>query len=305
VRVPAIPMSFLKILAAGAALALVTSAAAAEPANLRVMTYNIRLDLASDGPNAWAHRRAWVSAQVLWLRPDIFGLQEVLPNQKSDLVEDLPGYRLFGEGRDPNGAGEASPVGFDSARFEFLAGGTFWLSPTPQVSSRAWDAAHPRIVTWVRLRDSRSDVSRSDVLAINTHWDHIGLIARRQAAGQLAEWIEANARRCDRVVLLGDFNSEMGSSQMRILTQEDPAKRRRTLRDARAESRTTPFGPASTFNGFQPAPTARRAIDHILVGEEVAVERFAVIWQLVEGRVPSDHFPVLADLSLRPCPHGG
>jgi endonuclease/exonuclease/phosphatase family metal-dependent hydrolase len=293
------PMIWLRLLAA-ASFAAATCAMAAEPASLRVMTYNIRLDLASDGPNAWAHRRAWVAAQVAWLRPDIVGLQEVLPGQKADLVADLPGYRFVGEGRDANGAGEASPLGFDGTRFEWLEGGTFWLSPTPQVSSRAWDAAHPRIVTWARLRDARSDV-----LAINTHWDHIGLIARRQAATQLAAWIQANARRCDRVVLLGDFNSDMDSAQMRLLTRASAQDRDRTLRDARAVSRSAPFGPAGTFNDFQPRPAAPRAIDHILIGGQIEVERFAVISQVIDGRVPSDHFPVLADLRLRPCPHGG
>jgi endonuclease/exonuclease/phosphatase family metal-dependent hydrolase len=290
---------WLKFLAVSAA-AVLTAARAAEPETLRVMTYNIRLDLASDGPNAWAHRRAWVSAQVAWLRPDVFGLQEVLPAQKSDLLADLPGYRFVGEGRDANGAGEASPVAFDHARFELLESGTFWLSPTPRVSSRAWDAAHPRIVTWARLRDARSEV-----LAINTHWDHIGLIARRRAAAQLAEWIRANARRCDRVVLLGDFNSEMDSAQMRMLTRVSAPDRNTTLRDARAVSRSAPFGPAGTFNDFQLQPATRRVIDHILVGGQVEVERFAVISQVIDGRVPSDHFPVLADLRLRPCPHGG
>ena len=100
-----------------ASVARAASADASLP--LRLMTYNIRLDLASDGANAWANRRRWVAAQVLWLRPDIFGLQEVLPNQKADLIADLPQYRLFGGGRDGKEKGEASPVGYDIKRFDF------------------------------------------------------------------------------------------------------------------------------------------------------------------------------------------
>lgn len=305
-RADGFSMNWLRFLAAAGALVAAASSLASPPHSLRVMTYNIRLDLASDGPDAWANRRPWVSAQVLWLRPDLFGLQEVLPNQMADLAADLPQYRLVGEGRDPGGAGEASPIGFDRNRFVFLAGGTFWLSPTPEVSSRAWDAALPRIATWVRLRirGPKPD-PHPELLAINTHWDHIGLLARRKSAQLLGDWIAANARPCDHVLLVGDFNSGIDSAQMRLLTGVSEKKGVGSLRDARASSRTPPFGPAGTFNDFRPAPTSRVAIDHILVGANIEVERFAVISQVIDGRVPSDHFPVLADLSLRPCPHGG
>jgi endonuclease/exonuclease/phosphatase family metal-dependent hydrolase len=179
------------------------------------------------------------------------------------------------------------------------------LSPTPEVSSRAWDAALPRIATWVRLRmrDSQPD-SRAELLAINTHWDHIGLLARRKSAVLLGDWIAANARPCDHVLLVGDFNSEIDSAQMRSLTRGSGAKGDRPLRDARTASRTPPFGPAGTFNDFRPGTGARGAIDHILVGANIDVQRFAVISHIIEGRVPSDHFPVLADLVLSRCPQG-
>ena len=214
------------------------------PSRCDLMTYNIRLDLVSDGANAWPSRRQWVAAQVLWLRPDIFGMQEVLPTQKADLVADLPQYRLFGGGRDDGKEkGEASPIGYETKRFDFLEGGMFWLSPTPDVPSRGWDAAYPRIVTWARLKIRGS---QQVVLAINTHWDHIGIVARRQSAAQMVRWIEVNARRCEQVLLFGDFNSEIDSEQMRAITQSPLA-----LRDARAVSKSAPFGPAGNIQRFQ------------------------------------------------------
>lgn len=275
------------------ALAALAPVSAEQGQALRVMTYNIRLDLASDGVNAWAKRRDWVVAQVQWLRPDLFGLQEVLPNQKADLIADLPRYRLFGEGRDAKGAGEASPVGYDTERFEFLAGDMFWLSPTPEVSSRGWDAAYPRIATWARLRIRGS---QQVVLAINTHWDHVGIIARRQSAAQLVRWIGTNARHCEQVLLFGDFNSEIDSEQMRIIVRSPLG-----LRDARAITKSAPFGPGGTFNGFKPGSPDSSAIDHILVGGQAELERYAVFSQSIDGRVPSDHFPVLVDLKIAKC----
>lgn len=281
------------------AVAIVTSAVAgaafaAEPQSLRLMTYNIRLDLASDGVNAWANRSHWVAAQVLWLRPDIFGMQEVLPNQKADLAAALPQYRLFGGGRDDGkDKGEASPIGYDKSRFDFLAGDMFWLSPTPAVPSKGWDAAYPRIVTWVRLRMRGT---RQVVLAINTHLDHIGIVARQQSAAQMLRWVETNSRPCEQVLVFGDFNSEIDSEQMQAMLKGPLA-----LRDARAVSKAAPFGPAGTFNEFKAAPTDSRVIDHVLLGGRIDVERYAVFSQVIDGRVPSDHFPVLVDLSLAQC----
>jgi endonuclease/exonuclease/phosphatase family metal-dependent hydrolase len=270
------------------------AASAAELPGLRLMTYNIRLDLASDGANRWANRSHWVAAQVLWLRPDLFGMQEVLPNQKADLAAELPQYRLFGGGRDDGKEkGEASPIGFDARRFDLLEGGMFWLSPTPAIPSKGWDAAYPRIATWVRLRIRGT---RQAVLAVNTHWDHIGVVARQQSAAQMLRWVEANSRRCEKVMVFGDFNSEIDSEQMQVMTKGPLA-----LRDARAASKTSPFGPVGTFNQFEPFPRESRAIDHVLVGSEIDVERYAVFAQAIDGRVPSDHFPVLVDLSLMQC----
>lgn len=282
-------MKWLAVLALFAGV--IQPASADQP--LRLMTYNIRLDVASDGANAWPHRRQWVADQIRWLRPDIFGMQEVVPRQKADLIADLPRYRFFGEGRDPKGAGEATPIAFDTQRFTFVEGGTFWLSPTPDISSKGWDAAHPRIVTWARLKFSGT---RQGVLAVNTHWDHIGFKARRESAKQMLAWIGEHVRRCERVVVFGDFNSELGSEPMKALTQGEVK-----LRDSRALSKSPPFGPVGTFNAFNPAPTEAKAIDHVLLGEGVEVERYAVFAQVIEGRVPSDHYPVLVDLKLADC----
>jgi endonuclease/exonuclease/phosphatase family metal-dependent hydrolase len=269
-------------------------AVAREPAQLRLMTYNIRLNLASDGVNAWPHRRAWVASQVEWLRPDLLGMQEVTPGQRADLVADLPGYRFIGGGRDDGkGKGEASPIAFVPEKLELLDSGLFWLSPTPEVPSKGWDAAYNRVATWARLR---SRASKQVVLAVNTHWDHIGNVARRESARQILRWLESNAKPCQPVLLLGDFNSDLDSEQMRLLTGSALG-----LREARAVTKTAPVGPTGTFNGFKPDAPAPHAIDHFLLGQGVAVERYLVLAQVIDGRWPSDHFPVLIDVTLPAC----
>jgi endonuclease/exonuclease/phosphatase family metal-dependent hydrolase len=266
---------------------------AKEPVQLRLMTYNIRLDLASDGVNSWSQRRDWVASQVQWLNPDIFGMQEVLPNQKADLIAGLPQYTVIGGGRD-NGSdkGEASPIGFNTKRFDLLDNGLFWLSATPDVPSMGWDAAYKRVATWARLRIHGT---KQVVLAVNTHWDNEGVIARRESANQIARWIKSNTKRCERVMLFGDFNSE---------TDSEPLQNIRAslgLRDARAVTKSAPIGPTATFNDFRNPPEDSRAIDHFLSGEGIEVERYLVLSQLIDGRWPSDHFPVVIDTTIPEC----
>lgn len=281
-----------KSLLAFASFCIVALASAREPVPLRLMTYNIRLDIASDGPNAWPHRRDWVAAQVEWLRPDLFGMQEVLPNQKADLAARLPRYRLFGEGRDGGGQGEATPIAFDTQRFDFIEGGTYWLSPTPDVPSKGWDAAYKRVATWARLRVRGT---KQRVLAMSTHWDNEGAVARHEEALQIAKWLEANRKPCERVLVFGDFNTGGDTEPVQALRQAA------ALREARDVSKTPPFGPAATFNGFKNPPEGSEAIDHVLVGEGVEVERYLVLSQIIDGRWPSDHFPLTVDLSLADC----
>lgn len=258
---------------------------------LRVMTYNIRLDTPVDGPDRWTYRRAGVAAQIDWFRPDIFGLQEVVFNQKQDMIADLPEYRLIGAGRDDgHNAGESSPIGYRAALFDLLESGTFWLSPTPDRPSKGWDAAFPRVATWARLRIRAGGKT---VLAVNTHWDHIGVEARKQSGMLLARWLSEHRGKADHNILIGDFNSDLGSDGLRALTESGTG-----LRDSRAASLSKPFGPSGTFNNFKLQPEAHETIDHILVGEKVSVVRYAVIAQNVDGRMLSDHYPVLADLQL-------
>ena len=63
-----------------------TSCAAPEPANtpVRVMTYNIRNSVndRNSPDNNWPARRGALSDVVVGEKPDVVGLQEVLPDQR-------------------------------------------------------------------------------------------------------------------------------------------------------------------------------------------------------------------------------
>lgn len=278
----------LRLLLTALAIALVTPPSqAGEP--MRVATFNVRLNVASDGPNAWPHRRDWVLAMARHHDWDIIGTQEALPDQVADM-ERLDGFTRVGVGRDDGAArGEHTAIFVRTARFEVLRSGTFWLSETPERPSKGWDGrcCH-RIATWVELRDRPAG---DRFFVFNTHFDHEGVVARRESARLLLARWKALAGDLPTLVL-GDFNSGPGSEPVRLLTAE--------LQDARSTSRTPPYGPAGTFQGFRiDAPlTEQDRIDHIFHTAGIEVLSWAALTDSMHGRFPSDHLPVEVQVRL-------
>lgn len=257
---------------------------------LRVMSYNIRLDLESDGINRWSNRRDQFIGQVRLMKPAILGLQEVVPGQKTDLEQALPGYQFLGVARDDGrNKGEYSNLAIDRSVFRVQTSGTFWLSPTPKEPSKGWDAAYPRIATWAKLV-RRSDGRR--FLVLNSHFDHVGQTARLESARQIVRWIGANRTPGETVLMTGDLNAEPGTPPLVELTGP-----RLGLRDAKTVSKTPPVGPEGTFNNWVLVPRETRRIDYVLTDPAVEVERYAVLaWHGEGGRPASDHFAVVADV---------
>ena len=76
--------------------------------SLKVVTYNIRLDIDSDGENSWTNRKNYFCSQIKFYEPDIFGIQEARPNQVVDINNKLSQYTNIGIGREGIGKGESS-----------------------------------------------------------------------------------------------------------------------------------------------------------------------------------------------------
>jgi len=255
----------------------------------RAMTWNIRYDNPLDGPDAWSARRERVSGLIRYHAPDVLGIQEGLAHQVAYLQAELPAYNVVGVGRDDGkAAGEYCALFYRKDRYAVLDSGTFWLSPTPEMPSKGWDAALNRICTYAVLKDLQGG---KQLLVLNTHFDHVGETARVQSAKLLLEKIKATTSKGRAVVLLGDLNTEPGSAPIQTLTQ--------ATQDARTVCKTTPYGPEGTFNGFRlaTAPLDKR-IDYVFV-QHLSVLQYAVLAEQELGRYPSDHLPVLAVFSFQ------
>ena len=256
-------------------------------ADLNVATYNLRYDNPHDGKNVWTARRDAVRALVRYHGFDLWGTQEALANQLTDL-DALGEFARVGVGRDDGRhAGEHSAIFYRRARFTLEDHGDFWLSATPEQPSRSWDSrCCNRIATWAKLRDKPSGQL---FVVLNAHFDHEGVVARRESAKLLLARGRALAGELP-LIILGDFNSTPDSEAYATVSA--------ALRDTRAISQTPPYGPLETFNAFDVSKPAEARIDYIFVSPQWQVLRYAVLTDSVDARFPSDHFPVLARLRL-------
>lgn len=254
--------------------------------SVSVMSYNIRLDTEVDGVNQWKHRSDRVVNLIQANLPDFLSVQEALDNQVKDLQRMLPDYAVAGVGRDDGkDKGEYSAIFYRKSRFKLVQQNTFWLSETPeQPGSKSWGAAITRIVTWIRVKEKATGKTFA---VANTHFDHMGVMAREQSARLIKA--KFNAYR-EALILTGDFNCEPGTAPYRILTNPEGL----TLIDSRPSENQS-----GTYCGFDVGKMECRTIDYIFHSTDWQVVNYRVIDSNNGTFYPSDHLPVFVTLKWR------
>lgn len=246
--------------------------------DLRVLTFNLRLDTSADGPNAWPYRREVAYQVVRDLQAHIVGFQEVLPRQREDLESNLEGYFWIGHGRDADHGGEQCCIAV-SSEFEIQDSGTFWLSPTPDTpGAMGWDADVTRICSWVRVKKDDRELT-----VFNAHWDHRGEVARLESSKMLFQRVLSTP---GPVLLMGDFNTVPSSAPIQRLTE--------ILQDSYQVASAGLDTP--TFHGFG-RDTRGLRIDYLLASPEFLTVECRILEQ-PRDPYPSDHYPVFARYEL-------
>lgn len=251
------------------------------------MTYNLRFDNPADGEDAWPERKDFLIRQVAYHAPDVMGTQEGKRHQVQAMDSALTAYAFIGRGRDDSpDQGEYSALFYRTDRLELLDAGTFWLSETPEVPSRGWDAALNRICTYGKFRP----LAGGQVFFVfNTHFDHIGEEARARSVELLLVKIRELNPQGYPVVLTGDLNLEPDTTPILHLSE--------AMQDSFSAAGITPYGPVGTFNGFDCTSPATRRIDYVFVSRgDFEVHSHATLSETRERGFPSDHFPVLSVL---------
>ncbi len=253
---------------------------------LKVMSFNIRYGLAKDGDNHWKHRKQHVVTSIKKFNPDLLGTQETLKFQAEFLQSNLPDFDYVGRSRQADDDdGEQTAIFYRRERYERLGDGHFWLSETPDsIGSKSWDSSLPRMASWVKLRDRKSNLQ---LYFLNTHFDHRGSEARRQSAIVIRKWAEklGNAN----IIVTGDFNAAENSPPYEQLVSKSPlSDSYRALHKERGKEE-------GTFNGWKPQFGGSR-IDWILFSPQLKATSATICHDSYNGKFPSDHCPVTAVL---------
>ncbi len=272
---------------------------AEEPIQLNWATFNIRYDNSHDGKNRWKHRRDSVVNYIKAQDIDVIGLQEVLHKQLKYIAKRLPDYEYVGVCRD-NGKkrGEAVPIFYNKNRFRAIDSGTFWLSQYPdRIGFIGWDGACCRIATWVKLEDIETG---KVFMAINTHFDHVGVEARKNSALLIIDRIKQIVG--DKpAVLTGDFNVDNQSEAYRTITTNEFV-----LNDAHQVAEQT-WGATYSYHHWGKLPIEQRTqIDFIFTTSNIRVMKVGIYEEhQIDSLNPktrrgfiSDHNPIIAEIEF-------
>lgn len=258
--------------------------------NLNVASYNIRQINKNDIGNLWSDRKDVVTDLIKFHDFDIFGIQEAFHEQMIDMQNNLSDYSYIGVGRD-NGAkkGEYSAIFYKKNRFKLIKEGTFWLSDqNTEKPNKGWDAALPRICTWGIFQDKSNG---KKFILMNTHFDHIGTVARTESAKLILQKAEELAKKLP-LLLTGDFNIDQNNEAYFTLAKSG------IVEDA-YDKAPLKYIPNSTFNGWGKSIKKDTRIDHIFVSKQFDVLKYGILTDTYMGKFTSDHFPVFVQLKWK------
>ena len=261
-----------------------------------IATFNVRQDVPDPGQKAWTVRRPLVKDMVLKYHFDIFGVQEAKGNQVTDMLADLTDYAKIGTGRDGNSTSEHSAIFYRKGRFSVLSSGQFWLSPGAPTTATgpSWDASYKRICTWGKFKDNTTG---NAFWVFNSHFDNDGAVARDNSASLVLSQIQAKIG-LDPVIFTGDLNCDQNSSPFA------------TLKNSALLEETWDIAPTKTpvsrqtGNWWNINPAGNSQIDQIFTSSQFSVIKHKVLWDNYDGVsgyndvLPSDHFPVVAEMKL-------
>lgn len=267
---------------------LITASLGLKSQTFNVATFNIRYDNSSDSGNLWVNRAPVVANLIRFHDFDIYGIQEGLKNQIDDISAALPQYSRYGIGRDDGKeAGEHSAIYYKKDKFRLLKSGDFWLSPTPDKPGKGWDATCcNRICSWVYLENIQS---RKKFFLFNVHFDHQGVVARKESAKLMLQKIREIAGN-EPVLFIGDLNGNRQSEWYQTVANSGILKD--TYNDVQY-----PYENNSSTNGFR-TPRGTAVIDHIFMSKHFSATRWGILTDTYFSKFPSDHFPVIATVRL-------
>ena len=255
-----------------------------------VISYNIRYDNQWDKENSWDTRKESIVGIFEKYSPSFIGTQEGLAHQIHYMDSALTEYDYIGVGReDGEKKGEFCAIYYISDTYNVIESSTFWLSDNPENVSIGWDAALERICTYGLFEHKQS---KNRIWIFNTHFDHMGEIARRKSSELILQKINDLNSFSGPIILMGDFNSLPNSRPVHTILKE--------LKDSFNISLNKPKGHKGTYNGFNEDQPIEKRIDYIYLKNIDVIDHEHIDARLENNNHISDHLPVIVDLIIKP-----
>jgi endonuclease/exonuclease/phosphatase family metal-dependent hydrolase len=254
---------------------------------LCMMTFNLRVDIPSDGENKWLNRADKVAEMIIKHNPIIIGIQEGLSYMLTDIVDRLGAYQWIGQGREAGNKGEFSAIFYKKDVLRVVENGQFWLSEQQDnPGSKSWGADYPRICTWGLFQFLQQP--EKEFYIYNTHLDHISQEAREKGVQMIWDKMFSQQQKTIPSFLTGDFNATPDNNVIKFL------KNTNELIDAYSILQGEV---GSTFHSFS-GGTMGYPIDYIFATSNVELQNILVDRSKVSDCLPSDHYPVILKASI-------
>ena len=294
---------------------------------IKAISFNITVSQ-NDGENYWSARRDVIVKFINAEKPDVMGMQEVTAHQLNYLTSKLSDYAEYGVDRGNSqspgsNAGERTSIMYNKQTVEVLDKGTFWLSDTPEVSSRSWNDtgstgyaadAHKyhRTCTWIKFKhkaDGKVFFYYNTHLEFGYHANYnLGQNAREKGVALIVERIKQQAVNGEVVIFGGDMNQMANDKCFKAAWEYGMKSGRATAESVLSEQNRNSI----TWNDYNASahdkeednnysPNSFNMIDHYLLKNCNAVE-FRTIRDTNyggelkgkdNGSYMADHYPIL------------
>ncbi len=247
---------------------------------LKIMSFNMRLDQANDGENHFSHRRPRIKQFIDETAADIIGFQEITPTMRAWLVETFPNYYMVGVGRAADYSDETALIAFRKDTMALMSCDTVMLSTAPRMFGSRYDGSDqsPCPREYVKVCLKHRDVAEP-FYVYNVHTDHAGQIARMLASTQIMQDITSHGKK---FFFTGDFNACPDAPEIAMITQCQSRK----IIDATAEL-------GGTFHNYGREKEPWK-IDYIFVDASIRLLESVRATDSPAPGTPyiSDHYPV-------------
>ena len=255
-----------------------------QPGEVRVMSCNLRCLNPNDlGKKSWFYRADLILKNIESEAPTIIGFQEATKWQYAYLCDTLPEYDSVITYRDNAVNSEGCPVFYRKDLYNLKDKGSFWLSETPDQTSKDWDAACYRICSYVILEEKET---KETFVVFNTHLDHVSDEARINGIAVVLDKIQQFGGYPS--MIMGDFNATEDSETYKSATEN--------FDDVKYLTENTMTG--ATYQNWG-ASLDDDCIDYLMISKTgFTVNSYAVVQNTYDGVYPSDHFPLSVSLTL-------